>query len=124
MERRAGIVGFLAVTVLLALIAALFICGTVMSRTDVDAKELEEYYLTKEKELTDQVRALLSLEGFENSGVMVTRIVETDGSRHYTVSVHHGEIDSLSDAEKEKLLARISRLSFEDEICSFSQQFH
>lgn len=123
MERRTGMAGFVAVTILLVLIAAFFCVGTVMSRTDLDARELEEYYLAKEQELTREIREVLEEKGFENSGVTVTRVVETDGSRLYTVTVHHGRIDDMCDEEREKLLEELKGINFEDERCSFFHQF-
>lgn len=123
MERRAGMAGFVAVTILLVLIAAFFCVETVMSRTNVDARELEEYYLSKEQELTREIRKVLEEKGFENSGVMVTRVVETDGGRRYTVTVHHGRIDDMCDEEREKLLEELKEISFTDDQCSFVHQF-
>lgn len=123
MERRAGMAGFVAVTILLVLIAAFFCVETVMSRTNVDARELEEYYLSKEQELTREIRKVLEEKGFENIGVMVTRVVETDGSRRYTVTVHHGRIDDMCDDEREKLLEELKEISFTDDQCSFVHQF-
>lgn len=123
MERKAGMAGLVAVTILLVLIAAFFCVGTVMSRTDLDARELEEYYLAKEQELTREIRETLEAKGFENSGVTVTRVVETDGSRLYTVTVHHGRIDGMCEEEREKLLEELKAISFTDDQCSFFHQF-
>lgn len=123
MERRAGIVSFMAGTVLLVLVAAFFAGCTVMSRTDIGTRELEEYYLTKEQALTKDVRELLAMKGYENSGVMVTRVIEDDGSRIYTIAVHHKRIDLLDDKEREMLLSQVENLVFEDEACSFFVDF-
>lgn len=123
MERRAGMAGLVAVTILLVLIAAFFCVETVMSRTNLDAREMEEYYLAKEQELTREIREKLEEKGFENSGVMVTRVVETDGSRRYTVTVHHGRIDDMCDEEREKLLDELKEINFTDDRCSFFHQF-
>lgn len=123
MERRAGRAGFVAATILLVLIAAFFCVETVMSRTEINARELEEYYFAKEQELTREIRELLEQKGLENSGVMVTRVVETDCSRRYTVTVHHGRIDSMCDKEREKLLQELREINFADDRCSFVYQF-
>ena len=123
MEKRTGMLGFVAVTVLLVLIAALFVGETVMSRTGIAARDMEEFYLAKEKKLTEEVRELLALKGFENSGVMVTRVVEADGNRLYTVTVHHAGIDYMDDEDRELLLSQLEALSFDDEKCSFSHRF-
>ena len=123
MERRAGIVSFVAGTVLLVLITAFFAGCTAMSRTDIGTRELEEYYLTKEQALTKDVRELLAMKGYENSGVMVTRVVEDDGSRIYTIAVHHKRIELLDDKEREMLLSQVENLVFDDEACSFFINF-
>ena len=123
MERRAGILSFVAGTVLLVLIAALFMGCTAMSRTVIGTGELEEYYLAKEQELTKDVRELLAVQGYENSGVMVTRVVEDDGSRRYTIAVHHKRIELLDDKEREMLLSQVENLVFVDEACSFFIDF-
>ena len=123
MERRAGIVSYVAGTMLLVLIAALFVGCTAMSRTDIGTRELEEYYLTKEQTLTEDVCELLAMEGYENSGVMVTRVVEGDGSRLYTIAVHHKRINLLDDKEREMLQSQVEGLVFEDEACSFFIDF-
>lgn len=123
MERRAGIVSFMAGTVLLVLVAALFAGCTAMSRTDIGTRELEEYYLTKEQALTKDVRELLAMKGYENSGVMVTRVVEDDGSRIYRIAVHHKRLELLDDKERETLLSQVENLVFDDEACSFFIDF-
>ena len=120
---KAGMTGFWAVTVLFLLVTALLCAGTAVSRTDTGMEELEEYYREKENELAADIRGMLQREGFENSGVMVTRVVEADGSRSYTVTIHHGGIDNMSDAEKQQLLRRLENFNFEGEGCTFLHQF-
>lgn len=119
----AGMVGFVAVTMLVVLIAAFLRVETVMSRTAIDGRELEEYYLAREQELIQEIRGLLEERGFVNSGVMVTRVVESDGSRQYTVTIHHGRIDRMDDEERQSLLCELSEISFADDRCSFKHQF-
>lgn len=120
---KAGKICFAAVTVLLVLAAALLFGETAKSGTGLGAGETEEYYLEKERELAVDIRELLKQKGFENSGVMVTRVVEEDGSRRYTVTVHHGRIDDMSDEEREELLECLADLSFADDTCSFTHRF-
>lgn len=120
---RAGMMGFWAVTVLFLLVAALLCAGTAVSGTDIGTRELEKYYREKEYELVADIRGMLQREGLEHSGVMVTRVVEADGSRCYTVTVHHGAIDNMSEAERQQLLRRLEKINFEGEGCTFSHQF-
>ena len=123
MAKKEGKVEFVIVTVLLVLFAALLFGGTAMSITDVDTRKLEEYYLEKEKQLTGEIRELLKKEGYDNSGIMVTRVAEVNGSRLYTVTVHHGRIDSLDMSARAELLGRLQAMSFEDDNCSFIYKF-
>ena len=92
MKKRAGAVSFIAVTIILVLVAAYFCAETVKCRTDVSAQEMEAFYLEKEEELVAETRAFLKKEGYENSGVMLTRVVDADGGRQYTMIIDGEEI--------------------------------
>ena len=120
---RAGMMEFRAVTVLLVLVAALLCAGIAVSSIAIGVDQLEDRYLKMERQLAADVREMLKGEGLEDSGVMVTRIVEADGSRSYTVTVHHRDIGGMSEEEKQQLLYRLEALYFEGEGCTFSHQF-
>ena len=111
--------GFWLVTVLLILVSALSFAGTVMSRTDFDAAEMEGYYREQEKNLERQVRAYIEEQGFENSGIMLTRVIDVDGSREYTIRVHHRELSGMSEEECGRLEEELQKLNFQDENSSF-----
>lgn len=123
MRKRAGSFGFVAATFILVLVAAFFFAGTVMSRTDFDSAELEGYYREKEAHLLEDTREYLNGHGFLNSGVMLTRVVDEDGQRQYTITVHHGEIDRMTSEEREELAEELSELTFADEHCTFFHEF-
>lgn len=123
MKRKAGSVGFVAATVILVLVAALAFAKTVSSRTDFAGEELERYYMAKEKQLREDVRDYLDENGFRNSGVTVTRVVSDDGRREYTVTVHHGRIDAMTEEERGCLAGELALLDFSDEQCSFRHEF-
>ena len=110
-------------TIVLILVTAFSIAGTVISKNDFKAGELEQYYLQKEKQLTEDVRDFLNQKGYRNSGVTVTRVVEANGSREYTVTVHHGDIDRMTEGERTVLAGEMGNLTFEDEHCTFSMNF-
>lgn len=114
---------FAIITVILVLVIAFSFAGTVMSRTDFDTAELEGYYRTMEEQLTKDTRAYLNSIGYENSGVMVTRVVNIDGTREYKVTVHHSDINRLNADEREVLASKLAGLCFEDERCSFYHDF-
>lgn len=118
MRKRAGNLGFVAVTILLVLLTALCFAGTAASRTTVDSAELEGYYRQQEDRLVSRARSFLEEQGYAYSGVMLTRVVEPDGSREYTLTVHHGEIDRMSEPERDALAERLAGLTFQDETCA------
>lgn len=114
MEKKAGSFGFMAATVMLVLVAALSIAGTVMCRTRPDHTELEGYYLEKEAQLVKDTMAYLDGHGFTNGGVMLTRVVDGDGSRTYTVTVHHRRIGKMDETGQEDLARELAALAFEE----------
>ncbi len=121
---KTGRIGFGAVTIFLILVTAFCCAGTVLSRTDLGGREMESYYRQKERELVSETRAFLNAGGFVNSGIMLTHAIETDGSRRYTLTVHHAEIDGMSEEERQRLLAELESFAFESEGCSFFYKFY
>lgn len=119
MERRAGSLGFWAVTIILVIVTAFCCAGTVMSRTDFSERELERYYREREQQLVKEAREYLGQQGYENSGVMLTRVVDADGRREYTLSVHHSRIVDLSETEREQLADELQKITFTDQGCVF-----
>lgn len=123
MRKNAGSLGFWAATILLVLVAAFFVTATVRSRTALDRAELEGYYREKEEQFVRNARKYLNAQGYQNSGVMLTRVVETDGSRVYTVTLHHSDFDRLEEEEREALVRELSGLEFADENVVFCHKF-
>lgn len=123
MEKRAGGFGFWAVTMALVLVAAFCCTGTAMSRSNLGVREQEEYYRERERQLVSEAREFLRTEGFENSGIMLTRVVEADGSRRYTMTVHHAGIDRMCEEERRELMGKLEAFTFEDTACTFLHNF-
>lgn len=121
--RKTGSLGFVAATIILVSVAAFSFAGTVISRAECSAGELEGYYREREEQLVKDTRIYLEEQGFFNSGVMLTRVVEADGSRAYTVTIHHCEIDGMTEEERAELSENLARLSFEDANCIFFHEF-
>lgn len=116
-------VGFVIMTVFLVLFSAFCITGTVFSQSNLNGRELENYYREKEQEMVRGVRAFLDEAGFVNSGVTLTRVMETDGSREYTLTVHHGKIDRMDEESKQNLKKELSAFDFLSENCIFYHEF-
>ncbi len=123
MRRRAGSHMFMAATILLMLSAAVFFAGTAVCRADSGRAQLERDYRERESRMVREIREYLSEQGFQNSGVALTRVVEENGRREYTVTVHHREIDRMTGEEREELARRLSAIGFEDENSSFCHEF-
>lgn len=123
MRKKAGSLGFWAATILLVLVAAFFVTATVRSRTALDRAELEGYYREKEEQLVREARKYLNAQGYQDSGVMLTRVVGADGSRVYTVTLHHSDFDRLEEEEREALVRELSGLEFADENAVFCHKF-
>lgn len=117
--KRAGSLKFWTATVILILIAVLSVAGTVRSGTDPGQAELESYYSGLEERLLKDTRAYLDERGLLYSGVMLTRVVEADGSREYTITVHHRKIGGMTAGEREELRAALAELAFWEEACGF-----
>ena len=111
--------GFYILTVLLVLAAVFCIKGTVMSRESNSDGRKNRYYAALEQEYLDRTRLLLEEEGFRDCGVNIRWVAEVDGSREYTVLLHHRKLNHISEEEKEELADILSDAEFEDELCRF-----
>lgn len=107
MERRAGRFYFWAVTITLFFVAAFCCAGKIKGRESLSAQERERCYRAMEEELVSGTREFLRAQGLENSGVMLTRVVETGDVRQYTLTVHHGGIDRMDEAERAALMVEL-----------------
>lgn len=79
----------------------------------------EAYYVLLEKEYVEQVRNYLNEAGYSNSGVMLTRVINEEGEREYTMAIHHRRMEKLSGEEKEELIQQLAERAFEEKGCSF-----
>ena len=114
---------FVFVTVLFVMISAFCISQTVSGKEDAEAKEQEAFYREQENKLLADTRAFLNQEGYYNSGVTLTRVVDSDGSMEYTITIHHSRIDRMDDFEKQELKNALEELVFVSKGCSFCHTF-
>ncbi len=110
---------FVLFTILLVMVLAMFVSETVMSQTESDMIVDEQYYVQLETEYVHEIRTYLAQQGFEHSGVTLTRIIETDGSRNYEVILHHKDIQDLNQESQLVLMGEVKRMAFEMAGCSF-----
>lgn len=114
---------FVTITILLFFITTFSVTGTVMSqsrgRNMVDAK----HYRALENDYIASVRQQLAGQGYKNAGVTMTKIIENDGRREYTVMLHHKRINALSEGEQRQLAENLGNTWFPVEDCVFVYKF-
>lgn len=114
----------LIISIVLIMIIAFCITETVISQSNYTDKVREKYYREMENTYVKEIRELLTEEGYENSGITMTRVTDENGCRTYTVTIHHDRINMLSKTEKDELIAECTEIDFPDKECSFCVTFH
>ena len=99
----------------LALIGITVFCisGTVHSSEKVERREREKYYREIEAEYVKEVRFFLNEEGYSNSGVTMTKVIDEEENRSYTMTIHHRGIGNLQQEEQEQLQEELRREKME-----------
>lgn len=110
---------FVLFTLVLILCIAFFIDGTVVSQANDKVTVDEEYYQVLEEEYVKEVRSFLTQQGFENSGINLTMVADTEGNRNYCMQLHHKRMERLTKAQQEELLESVKAMSFKVAGCSF-----
>lgn len=107
------------------LVLVIFFCHaeTVMSQNRTDDRRTRQYYADMEEEYKTNISQMLNEKGFVNSGVNIRWVSDGDGTRIYTVIIHHRRINALDDNDKDELLHELAELEFADENCSFHYEF-
>jgi hypothetical protein len=111
------------ITFILVIISALCISGTVISQEKGKSRVKEQYYRQIEQEYIKEMRAFLTECGYKNSGVTMTYILAENGSRQYTVTIHHKKISALDEVHKQQLKQECKSVIFPVEDCSFFHEF-
>lgn len=111
--------GFGVITVLLILVIVFCVKGTVFSKEKQERATENYYYAALEKEYREQAKELLEEQGYHNCGVTMTRVTLEDGSREYTVLLHHRKLQKLGVEEREELLEALCTMEFSHGTCSF-----
>ena len=119
MKRMRG-KGFGILTVILVLIIVFCIKATVMSRENTTGSKNNRYYAVLEEEYLNRVRQMLEEEGFCNCGINLRWIADVDGTREYTMILHHRYLERMSAREMAELTDRLTEAEFQDDVCSFS----
>lgn len=114
---------FYMLTIMLVFMAFSFVTMKVKGQGEVDFAADREKYEQLEEDYTQQLKSVLTDKGYRNAGITMTKIYQTDGSREYTVQIHHKRIDQLSEGEKILLLNELAAISFGDEQCHILHKF-
>ncbi len=110
-------------TAILILIAAFCISGTVFCQSKGKAQVEEQSWRILEQEYAARVSSLLEEKGYCNSGITMNRVTQEDGSREYTVTIHHRRINRLDAGERDALLKECEEIAFPVEDCSIYHEF-
>lgn len=110
---------FGVLTVILVLIIVFCVKGTVLSRESVERGKKNHYYAVLEREYLDRTQQLLEEEGLKGCGVNLRWVSDGDGSREYTILLHHRKLNRMSEEEKSVLTDMLTEMEFQDEACSF-----
>ncbi|MGN0366762.1 MAG: hypothetical protein ACI4E5_12605 [Suilimivivens sp.] len=117
------ITGTTVLTIMLVFVIAFCISGTVYSQSQGEYRAEVRYYREIEREYVQELRSLLEEDGYHNSGITMNYIISEDGSREYTVMIHHRGIGRLDESEKDILLAECQRVAFPVTGCNFYHKF-
>lgn len=101
----------------------LFILSFMMMTMSVNAtqnKRLQhkaDYYEEIEDCYIKELREELADRGYRNAGITMTKVFYENGSREYTVKLHHKRMERLTKQEQADLLADLETVSFTDREC-------
>lgn len=114
--------------ILVILLGVMCVMGFFTAKTMVSAAESreqaeKEFYHEMEMEYLKETRKILSESGYLGSGVNLTKIIDEEGRRTYSVKIHNRRINALNDTEKEELLNALRSVSFADGQSEFHHEF-
>ena len=114
--------GFVAVVIAMVLVMALLLVfgGTVSGQVQEDVSISEEAYIQLEGEYVQQLRSMLRERGYENCGINLTRVVDTEGERAYSIVLHHKYLNKLTGEQEQSLFAELGSVAFQLSDCSFA----
>lgn len=114
---------FLTILFLLLCVIGFFTAKTIVIEAESKQHKERELYHEMEMEYLKETREILNDAGYANSGVNLTKIIDEEGRRTYTVRIHNRRIDALKDTEKEELMNKLKSVCFADGQCEFQHEF-
>ncbi|BFL02014.1 hypothetical protein K070079E91_43640 [Eisenbergiella porci] len=122
-ERIKSRAGLIAVTVVLIVISAFCIAGTVKGQSRDAFREEDGYYSRLEEDYLAQVRKILKEEGYANSGLTLTFSRDVRGEKTYLLKIHNRRFENLDKSEIQGILERIGKVEFGAPDCRIYQEF-
>lgn len=110
---------FLLTAFILTAIFTFCTAETVWSHGKGEQRIEEQYYDTWEANYLGEVKQLLVRHGLEHSGITMTKVKGSDGSRSYEVAIHHRRTASMTQEQQETLIEALDTLSFPVRSCQF-----
>ena len=110
-------------TLVLIILGAFCISGTVISQEKGRSRVEEKYYHECEQAYVREIRNFLGEQGYKNSGVTMTYVISENESRKYKVTIHHKKISALDEAEKQRLRHACTEIDFPVEDCLIFHEF-
>ena len=101
------------ILVLLTLLIVIASCiiGTINVRANRKQAMTDASYTEFERRYRDDVREYLNGEGFRNAGISLTKVMDTDGKRTYTLEVHHKSFSKLDDDTKAEIINKLAEMA-------------
>lgn len=122
-EKLKSRAGLIAVTVVLILISAFCIAGTVKGQAKDAFREDDGYFSRLEAEYLEQVKKILKEEGYASSGLTLTFSRDVRGEKTYLLKIHNRRFEKLDNEEKRYILERIGKVDFGAPDCRIYQEF-
>lgn len=114
---------FFVTTIVLVIVIVFCVAGTVKGKNNAEERVEKHYLASVEKEYRQEVKEILQKEGYKQSGITMTRVIQENGNIDYTVKIHHKKLGKLSKLQKEELQKELNRIDFAVESVSFCHEF-
>ena len=82
------------VTILVLAVLVLWSICSIQANAAERAENDKAEYQLQESQFKSEIRTCLEEMGYNNSGITMTKVMDADGSREYTVLVHHQDLDT------------------------------
>lgn len=110
-------------TILLVLITAFCISGTVHSQDKGRGDDKAQYDHMVRQNYVETLRSFLEEKGYGNSGVTMNYVINEDDTVEYMVTIHHRKIDKLEEKERSLLADECKDLASPAECSDLSITF-